>query len=312
MSTKHSLLDLTAIAVCAVAWGTTWYAITLQFGTVDPIVSLVYRFSLAALILFLWAKVRGESMGLSGPQHISAAAVGLFTFAIDYAFTYWAEERVVSAVVAVIFGALAFVNLIVFRIARGERAPRSAWAAAILGAFGVALLSWSEIANAEMDGRAMTGLALAFGAVVMATIGNVFARRGEEAGAPLIASTAWSMAYGTVLLAIYALLTGRSWNFDPSLAYVFSLLYLAVIGSVVAFLLYFGLARRRGFTTASYIMAITPLIAMLMSTLFEDKRWSIAGLGGVALVLAGQWLLLRTKVAVERADSPPGAALTSE
>ncbi|HEU4532109.1 MAG TPA: EamA family transporter [Steroidobacteraceae bacterium] len=312
MSTKHSLVDLTAIAVCALAWGTTWYAITLQFGTVDPIVSLVYRFSLAAVLLFAWAALRRQPIRLSRAQHLSAAAVGLFTFAIDYAFTYWAEERVVSAVVAVMFGTLSFVNLIMFRIVRRERAPRTAWMAALLGAGGVALLSWSEVAHAEMNGRAIAGLAFAFVAVVMATVGNLFARRGEEDGAPLIAFTAWSMAYGTVLLAIHALITGRAWNFEPSMAYVVSLLYLAVIGSVVAFLLYFGLARRRGFTTASYIMTLTPLIAMLMSTLFEDKRWSFSGIGGVALILFGQWLLLRAKVAAEHAGSPRAAVLTGE
>jgi hypothetical protein len=78
-------------------------------------------------------------------------------------------------------------------------------------------------------------------------------------------------------------------------AYVLSLLHLAVNGSVIAFLLYYGLARRRGYSTASYIAALAPLVAMTVSALFEGKSWGLMALGGVALVLVGQFLLLRAK-----------------
>lgn len=301
MTAKTTLLDTTAIVFCAIAWGTTWYAITLQFGTVDPIISVIYRFALAAVLLFGWCLLRREPIRLDSAQHQAALGIGFFTFAIDYAFTYWAEERVVSAVVAVVFGALAFFNLITFRLALQERAPARAWVAGALGFAGVALLSWSELAQAELSERTLAGLLFVIGAVIAATFGNVFAHRGERAGAPLSASMAWAMAYGSAMLTIYALLTDRIWNFDPSPRYILSLLYLAVVGSVVAFLLYFGLARRRGYTTASYIMAITPLIALTVSALFEDKRWTLLALCGVALVLFGQWLLLRARRSVPSA-----------
>jgi drug/metabolite transporter (DMT)-like permease len=80
-----------------------------------------------------------------------------------------------------------------------------------------------------------------------------------------------------------------------------SLVCLAVKGSVVAFLLYFTVARRRGYGTAAYILALTPLLAMAMSARFEGKRWSVMGVRGVTLVLIGQWMLLRTR-------SPTGLA----
>jgi drug/metabolite transporter (DMT)-like permease len=72
-------------------------------------------------------------------------------------------------------------------------------------------------------------------------------------------------------------------------------LHLSVVGSVIAFLLYYGLARRRGYSTASYISALTPPLAMLVSSLFEAKSWGVLALGGVALVLTGQMLLLRSR-----------------
>jgi drug/metabolite transporter (DMT)-like permease len=59
--------------------------------------------------------------------------------------------------------------------------------------------------------------------------------------------------------------------------------------------MYYGLARRRGYATASYVSALAPMLAMLMSSLFEGKTWGLMALGGVALTLTGQVLLLRTR-----------------
>lgn len=288
-------LDVTAIGVCTLAWGTTWYAITHQLGVVDPVVSITYRFALAAALLFAWCVLRGEMLKLSRAQHAAAFGVGLFTFAIDYAFVYWAEERVTSAVVAVVFAAMAFVNLIVFRLAFGQRAPALAWVAAGFGVIGVGLLSWEEIASAQMSARAWTGIGLTLAGVLAAAIGNAYARRAELAGAGVAASTGWAMAYGAGMLALFALFTGKTWAFEFTWHYVLSLLHLSIVGSVIAFLLYYGLARRRGYALASYISALTPPVAMTVSALFEDKSWGLSALGGVALVLFGQVLLMRTR-----------------
>lgn len=287
--------DLFAIVFCTLAWGTTWFAITFQLGVVDPVVSVTYRFALSAALLFAWCVLRRESLALTRAQHIAAFGVGFFTFAINYSLVYWAEERVTSAVVAVMFASLAFLNLIGFRIAFAQRPPLLAWAAAVLGIAGVALLSWEEIAGANFGVRATIGIALTIIAVTSSVVGNIFARRGEMVDTPLIASTGWAMAYGSMLLALYALVSGKQWAFEPTWAYTLSLLYLAVIGSVIAFALYYGLARRRGYATASYISALAPPVAMLVSTLFENKVWGLLALGGVVFVLCGQFLLLRVR-----------------
>ena len=288
-------LDLASIVICTLAWGTTWFAITLQLGVVDPVVSITYRFAFAALLLFAWGALRREKLILNRAQHLAAFGVGLFTFAIDYAFVYWAEERVTSAVVAVVFAAMAFVNLAVFRVVFGQRAPLMAWAAAGLGVLGVGLLSWEEIVSANMSERALAGIGLTLAGVFAAAIGNVYARKGELAGAGVVASTGWAMGYGASLLAVFAVATGKTWAFEFTAPYILSLLHLSVVGSVIAFALYYGLARRRGYATASYISALTPPLAMFVSAMLEDKSWGLFALGGVVLVLLGQVLLLRSK-----------------
>jgi drug/metabolite transporter (DMT)-like permease len=295
MAPRPRLLDASAIAVCTLAWGTTWFVITFQLGAVDPVVSLTYRFALATALLFSWCRLQGLPLRLNFAQHAAACGIGLFTFAIDYTLIYLAEARISSAVVAVMFATLALVNLVLFRVVFRQRAPLRAWMGAGLGAAGVAILSWSEILHAHLDAHARAGLAMAAIAVVCASIGNVFARRGEAAGASIAALTAWAMVYGTLILILYAIATQRPWLFEPSFAYVASLAYLALIGSVVAFLFYYGLARRRGYAAASYVTALTPVVAMSVSSVFEGKRWSSAALGAIVLVLLGQWMLLRAR-----------------
>ncbi|MCX7356750.1 MAG: EamA family transporter [Alphaproteobacteria bacterium] len=287
--------DLAAIVVCTLAWGTTWFAITKQLGVVDPVVSVTYRFALAAVLLFAWGALRREKLALNRAQHFAALGVGFFTFAVDYSFVYWAEERVTSAVVAVVFASMAFMNLLVFRFAFGQRAPLLAWAAGGLGVLGVGFLSWEEIASAELSNRALAGIGLTLAGVLSAAIGNVYARKGEMAGAGVIASTGWAMGYGAAMLAVFAVATGKTWAFEFTAPYMLSLLHLSLVGSVIAFALYYGLARRRGYATASYISALTPPLAMFVSALFENKSWGVFALGGVVLVLAGQVLLLRSK-----------------
>jgi drug/metabolite transporter (DMT)-like permease len=286
--------DLAAIAICSLIWGTTWFVITLQLGVVPTAVSIVYRFALAALLLFGWLAATRQPIRLTSAQHVAVFGQGLFTFALDYSFVYLAEERVNSAVVAVMFAGLAFANLVLFRALLGQKAGRGAWIGAALGVVGVAVMSGAELLRTEMNPRVATGLVLALVGVGTAAVGNLCAWKGQKAGAPLGAQTAWAMGYGAALVTGYVLVSGTPWRIELTPEYLGSLLYLSVVGSVISFLVYFGLARRRGYTLASYIGALTPPTAMLVSVVFEGARFGLAAFAGLALVLFGQLLLIRS------------------
>ncbi len=255
--------------------------------------SVVLRFGLASAVLFAVSAAAKMRLGLTWAQHLAAAGQGVFAFSVSYAFVYASEEKIASAVVAVIFAALAFLNLILFRVLSKQKAAPAAWTGAGLGVVGVAVLSADQIMGAGLGVHAVEGVAFAVTAVVASAFGNWFAWRGQTAGAEVLPGTAWAMAYGTILLAIFGLVTGVSWSVTWSPAYVASLLYLSLFGSVIAFGLYFTIARARGYALASYISALTPPIAMLVSVLFEDARFGLTALIGLGLVLAGQLFLIR-------------------
>lgn len=291
---RPAAADLASIGVCSLIWGTTWFAITLQLGTVPAVASVVYRFALAATLLGGWCLLTRQSLRMTRSQHAAALGQGLFTFVINYAFVYLAEETIASAVVAVLFAGLAFVNLVLFRVAAGQKAAPAAWTGAALGLVGVAVLSGSELFGAaHAQPGAATGLTLAILAVAGSAVGNLFAWRGQVAGGAVAPMTAWAMAYGTGMLGLYGLATGLEWRFELSWSYVLSLLWLSAMGSVVAFVLYFKLARSRGYAIASYVSALTPPVAMAMSALFEDAVFGPFAFAGLALVLGGQLLLIR-------------------
>lgn len=285
--------DLLSLLACSLIWSTTWFAIKFQLGVVPPVVSVVYRFALAAVVLFAWLLITRKSLKLSAGQHLMVAGQGLFVFALQYPLVYVAEGHVVSAVVAVIFASLSFVNLILFRVTLGLKAAPLAWAGSAAGLLGVAALSWGEAARMHMDPDVLLGIGLAMLAVVLSAAGNLFAAKVQAMEVPVATSTAWAMAYGAAALAVYALVTGQPFAFEFTPAYIGALVYLALFGSVAAFLTYYFLARRTGYSFASYISALTPPLAMGISALFEGARWGWEALAGLVLVVLGQYLLIR-------------------
>lgn len=289
------LLILAGVLTCALIWGTTWYAITFQLEAAEPMVSVVLRFSLASAVLFAVSAVIRAPLRLTVAQHLAALGQGACAFGFSYALVYASETRVASAVPAVIFASLTFLNLVLFRVLSGQKAAVGAWAAAGLGLAGVALLSFGQIADGGLGGQAAAGIALAVAAVTASALGNWFAWRGQEAGAAVLPATAWAMAYGSALLALFALARGVSWAVDWSPGYVASLLYLSLFGSVIAFGLYFTIARVSGYALASYVSALSPPVAMGVSVAFEGARFGLSAFIGLALVLAGQVLLIRSR-----------------
>ena len=215
-----TLAGVGGVLICAMIWGTTWYAITLQLGTVAPLASIVWRFGLAAAILFLGCLIARQNLRLTRAQHLAALGQGFFAFTISYSFTYASSGHVASAIVAVTFASLTFINLVLFRLAAGQKAAAVSWGGAILGLIGVAVLSGGEVLNAGFDGRAALGVGLALIATTASAFGNFFAWKGQNHGSTAIPSTAWAMAYGTGLLVLYGLATGVEFTIDPTFTYV--------------------------------------------------------------------------------------------
>ena len=278
-----------------VIWGSTWLAITYQLGTVAPEVSVAYRFALAAALIAGGCLAAGRSLKFPLRVHGLLVVQGALFFGLNYIAIYRAEQHVASGLVAVLFSTMVFMSLVGTRLAFGTSITARAVIGAALGVTGVALLFLPELMAARAGGSAALGIAFGLGGTLLATGGNLVTMRMQQRHLPILETTAWGMGYGALIAALVAMLAGVTWSFDAGTGYVASLAYLAVFGSVVAFLAYLTLLKQVGAGPASYVTVSTPVIAMLLSTLLEGYRWSLSGVIGVALAVAGNVLVMRTK-----------------
>jgi drug/metabolite transporter (DMT)-like permease len=285
-------------SIATLIWGSTWLAITFQLGVVSPEASVVYRFALAAILLGAWCAATGRSLRFPLAQHAWFAAQGTFLFGLNYLCVYWAERYIASGLVAVLFSLIVFLNLVGVRVFFATPVNRRTLVGATLGVIGVALLFWRELSTGPGD--AGLGILFATGATVLASAGNLLAVRNQRHGVPLLPGVAWGMAYGALAIALVAGLDGAAWAFETTASYVLSLLYLAVFGSVIAFGTYLTLLGRIGAARAGYVGVAVPVVALLLSTVFEHYEWTLPALIGAGLCVAGNVLVLMPRRAEER------------
>jgi drug/metabolite transporter (DMT)-like permease len=292
-------------AIVVLIWGTTWFTIRFQLGVVAPEISLVYRFALAAACVFVFARLTGTPLRLSWRDHRLVALQGATLFCLNYWMTYLSTQYLTSGLVAVLFTSIIFFNIVNGRLILGTPIERRVLAAAAAGMFGVALLFLPEIRAAIHNPRILHGAGLALAATYVASLGNMAASRNTQAGLPVVTVNAYGMAYGAIGLAAIAALRGTPLAFDPRWPYVASLLYLSLAGTSLAFGLYLVLIRRIGASRAAYSSVLFPVVALAVSTLFEDYRWSLAAALGLAVLVAGNALALGGARAARRpADLP--------
>jgi len=279
--------------LCTVIWGTTWYAITWQFGTVAPEVSVAYRHGAAALILAAACMATRRTLRFSPRDHAFVALQGMLMFGWSYLSIYWAEQHAASGLVAVLFTTMVFMSPVGMWLFFRQRLSARTFVAAALGVTGVALLFLPELRGLHRGGALALGVGFGLLAPLFSTAGNLVAVRNTRAGLPILSVTAIGMAYGAATAAAAALVQGLPWSFDPNWKYVASLMYLTLFGSIAAFAAYLTLLRRAGAGPAAFITVSTPVVAMLVSTLAEGYVWTPVAVAGAAVASAGNWLALR-------------------
>lgn len=280
-------LYLTSVLI----WGSTWLAITFQYGAVPPEVSVAYRFGLAALLLLVWCRIRGIGLRFRPRQHGWIALQGATMFGANYVLVYLAEQRIPSGLMAVIFSLLAVLNLLGARLLFRAPLRAAALGGTALGIAGVALVCLPRSAFGAGPGF-RAGLIFAVAATVVSSFSNLLSQRNQRQGLPVVPTNTLGMLYGAGFVALYCWGAGRPFVLDLSLRYLGSLAFLALFGSVLAFGAYLTLVGRIGAGRAGYAMVAIPVVALALSTAFEGLRWEWTLLLGAALCLAGNVLVL--------------------
>jgi len=281
-------LYLTSVLI----WGSTWLVITFQLGKVPPAVSIVYRFALAGLVLLAWARMKSLRLRFSPEDHLWMALQGALLFGVNYLCVYLAETEITSGLVAVVFSLLVVLNIVGARIFFGTPLKSSTLLGAALGIAGVALVFLPEMSRGTGSGDSALGVGLALGGALTASLGNIVAYRNHGRGLPVVQMNAFGMLYGALLVALFALVSRQTFLFEWSPRYILSLAYLTLFGSILAFGAFLVLLGKIGADRAGYVTVAIPIVALLLSSLFEGLRWHATLVIGILLCLAGNIAIL--------------------
>jgi len=279
-----------------IIWGTTWLAIKFQLGSVDPMVSVLYRFMAAALTLFLYCKLRGLNMRFRLKDHIYMALQGLVLFSVNYWLIYLAEVHVTSGLVAVIFSGIVFMNMINGAVLLGSPIRSNVLLGGTIGVLGIVLVFWPQLTSFSLSDQGALGLVLSVVSTFMASLGNIISARHQKNHLPVIQTNAYGMAYGTAIIGAISLISGKTFSFEMSFAYVGSLFYLSLFGTVIAFGCYLKLIGKIGADRAAYATMLFPIVALGISTVCEGYQWAPNNIIGMAVVLVGNWMVLSKRV----------------
>ena len=277
-------------------WGSSWIGIKLQLGTVEPIVSVTYRFSLAAVILLIWCYIRGLNMRFSLKEHGFMLLQGILLFGLNYLFFYIAELHVTSGLAAVIFSTILLMNIVNGAIFLKSAIDGMVAIGGLLGLAGIILVFRPEITSFSLNNNGALGAVLCVVATLFASLGNITSARNQKNGLPIIQTNAYGMSYGALTMLLITLAWGKPFSFEATPVYISSLLYLALFGSVIAFGCYLTLVGNIGADRAAYATLLFPIVALAISTIWEDYHWTLSSAAGVGLILLGNlWMLKRRK-----------------
>ncbi|MGD9921098.1 MAG: DMT family transporter [Pseudorhodoplanes sp.] len=285
--------DITLYVTVVLAWGFAWIAIHFQIGAVPPDVSIVWRFLLAGIVTVAIAAAWGERLGYGLREHAMFGALGVTLFSVNFLFYYHAAETLPSGLLSIIFSLVLFINVGFGAMFLKAPIDRRVLAGGVLGVFGMTAMFYPQFAAHDFPVGALIALGLALIGTVFFCAGSIVSALLSRREVSVFAANGYAMLYGTAATAAYTLARGNSFTIEWRFTYIAGLIYLALIASVVAFWSYLTLVKRIGADRAGYVTVLSPILALAVSTVFENFRWDAMAVLGLAAVLAGNVLVLR-------------------
>lgn len=297
LSNNIKILIILGYALMCAIWGTTWLGIKISLQYVPPIAGAGLRFVIAGLLMYAVAAAQQKILPPRETPWKLVLVLAAFLFGLNYILTYTAETHVSSGLTAVLFGVLPFFLFAFGHYLIGERTTPLTWIGAAIALAGVALISLA----AGIHGSIWYMLA-AIGAAASSAFANVYAKRHAH-NDPMITLPPAMLIAGVVVAAIgfgaehvdaTRAFSGASWG---------ALLYLAIMGSGVAFFINLWLFKYVAAWIVGLSALIIPVIAVAVGVAFGGESFGPREMIGAALVIAGVWIALRSNEGAE-ATSP--------
>ena len=277
-------------------WSPTWYLIKFQLGYVDPLVSVFYRFLIAAIIIFIYLVIKNKNLKFSINHHFWFLFFGTCLYSINYVFFYLSNTYLISAFPAIVFSTVVIMNILGEKFYFNKKPSLKTLIGAIIGMIGIIIIFNEEIFNFSLSEGTHIGLFLALIGTFCASTGNMVHQRNLNNNFPPIQTIAYAMLYGSLVTLFVTKIRGAELLFENSVSYISSLLYLAIFGSIFAFISYLKLLEKVGPGRAGYVGVVMPVIALIISTIFEKLEWQIDLIIGLPILIVGAVLVINQKI----------------
>ncbi len=277
-------------------WSPTWYVIKFQLGYVDPLVSVFYRFLIASFIIFIFLIIKKERLKFSINQHLWFLFFGICLYSINYIFLYLSNTYLISAFPAIVFSTLVIMNIIGEKLYFKNKPSIKTLIGASIGMIGILIIFNEEIFNFSFSEGTHIGLFLALLGTFFASTGNMVHQRNLNNNFPSIQTIAYAMFYGSIVTLVITRFRGAELLFETSFSYISSLLYLSIFGSIFAFVSYLKLIEKVGAGRAGYVNVVMPVLALIISTIFENLEWQYDLIIGLPILIIGAVLVINQKI----------------
>jgi drug/metabolite transporter (DMT)-like permease len=279
-----------AYLAISLIWGTTWHAIRICIADYPTMTAVALRFAIATVVLVPIA-LRARPWPRSRTTWTYLVIAGVLD-AGAYLLVYLGEERVPGSIAAVLYGTVPLFLAMMLAITRIEQMSARHVAGALVSLAGVTVLLLDRLA---LSIEQASGVLLILGSVVLSTAYSVIMKRHAQ-DVPAAVGTTVFLAVTAIVLGIAALIAGEPLPWPPPPAATIALLYLAVVGSVVAFLVYFWLLAKTSLLITSTLVFVYPLVALITDALFErELPLDAHSYVGAAITLGGLAVTLRRR-----------------
>ena len=297
------------LTLCIV-WSSTWLVIKVGLRDLPPISYAAIRFVIAVIVLLAVSAGRVRLLPQRASDYVLLAFTGVLMFAVNYGLLFWGELYVSSGLAAVLQATIPIFGMVFAHIMLPAEPMRLQKLAGSLLALGGVTIICARLLGFNGPMAFWGGLGIVFGGA-LAAFSNVLLKARVLRVAPGMIA-AWQMIFGAApLLAIGFVVEGNPLRFHWSALSIFCLLYLAVIGSALTFLLLYWLLPRMSVAKLQTVSLITPPGAVMLGWAVGGEKFSLSSLLGACLVLAGVWMIFRKAEVIERAtrQRDQGAAL---
>ena len=277
-------------------WSPTWYLIKFQLGYVDPLVSVFYRFLIASFIIFIFLIIKKEKLQFSINEHFWFLFFGICLYSVNYVFFYLSNTYLVSAFPAIVFSTVVIMNIVGETFYFKKKPSIKTLIGASIGMVGILIIFNDEILNFNFSEGTHIGLFLALIGTFSASTGNMVHQRNLNNNFPPIQTIAYAMFYGSIVTLIITRFRGAELLFETSFSYISSLLYLSIFGSIFAFVSYLKLLEKVGPGRAGYVGVVMPVLALIISTIFENLEWQYDLIMGLPILIIGAVLVINQKI----------------